>query len=136
MSSFDTAGADVFKEEWFKEAKEPDFGAYYVAVDIWQARQVSQTGGVGMDGISASPYRMGYQLINDATGILIDAFSDVDKVLAYLTSRIEAATQFANESAIRGETAAAMGALETRNLFRSQAELLRTQARHGNHPDC
>ncbi len=49
------------------------------------------------------------------------------KVLAYLTSRIEAATQFANESAIRGETAAAMGALETRNLFRSQAELLRTQ---------
>jgi hypothetical protein len=67
------------------------------------------------------------ELINDATGILIDAFSDVDKVLAYLTSRIEAATQFANESAIRGETAAAMGALETRNLFRSQAELLRTQ---------
>jgi hypothetical protein len=38
--------------------------AMIVAVDIWQARQVSQTGGVGMDGISASPYRMGYQMIN------------------------------------------------------------------------
>jgi hypothetical protein len=38
--------------------------AMIVAVDIWQARQVSQTGGVGMDGITASPYRMGYQLVN------------------------------------------------------------------------
>jgi hypothetical protein len=67
------------------------------------------------------------ELINDATGILIDAFSDVDKVLAYLTERIEAATRFANEAAIRGETSAAMSALESRNLFRSQAEMLRSQ---------
>ena len=35
-----------------------------IAVDIWQARQVSQTGGNGMDGYTPSPYRMGYQLIN------------------------------------------------------------------------
>jgi hypothetical protein len=41
-----------------------------IAVDIWQARQVSQTGGVGMDGISASPYRMGYQLINRVRGLI------------------------------------------------------------------
>jgi len=34
LSSFDTAGADVFKEEWFKLASEPDFGTYYVAVDL------------------------------------------------------------------------------------------------------
>jgi hypothetical protein len=67
------------------------------------------------------------ELINDATGILIDSMSDVEKVLSYLSERIEAATKFANESAIRGETAAAMGALETRNVFRSQAELLRAQ---------
>jgi hypothetical protein len=67
------------------------------------------------------------ELINDATGILIDAFSDVDKVLSYLTERIEAATRFANEAAIRGETSAAMSALESRNLFRSQAEMLRSQ---------
>jgi hypothetical protein len=38
--------------------------AMILAVDIWQSRQVSATGGVGMDGISASPYRMGYQAIN------------------------------------------------------------------------
>ena len=44
--------------------------AMIVAVDVWQARQVSQTGGVGMDGISASPYRMGYQLINRVRGLI------------------------------------------------------------------
>ena len=44
--------------------------AMILAVDIWQARQVSQTGGVGMDGISASPYRMGYQLINRVRGLI------------------------------------------------------------------
>jgi hypothetical protein len=38
--------------------------AMVLAVDIFQARQVSQTGAVGMDGITASPYRMGYQAIN------------------------------------------------------------------------
>ena len=44
--------------------------AMIVAVDIFQARQVSQTGGVGMDGQSASPYRMGYQLINRVRGLI------------------------------------------------------------------
>ena len=44
--------------------------AMIVAVDIWQARQVSQTGGVGMDGITASPYRMGYQLVNRIRGLI------------------------------------------------------------------
>ena len=44
--------------------------AMIIAVDIWQARQVSQTGGVGMDGVSASPYRMGYQLINRVRGLI------------------------------------------------------------------
>jgi hypothetical protein len=44
--------------------------AMILAVDLWQARQVSQTGGVGMDGISASPYRMGYQLINRIRGLI------------------------------------------------------------------
>lgn len=34
LSSFDTAGSDIFKEEWFKLAAEPDFGSYYVAVDL------------------------------------------------------------------------------------------------------
>ena len=44
--------------------------AMVLAVDIFQARQVSQTGGVGMDGISASPYRMGYQMINRIRGLI------------------------------------------------------------------
>ena len=34
LSSFDTAGADVFKEEWFKTAEEPQFGTYIVAIDL------------------------------------------------------------------------------------------------------
>jgi len=44
--------------------------AMIVAVDIWQSRQVSQTGGVGMDGITASPYRMGFQLVNRVRGLI------------------------------------------------------------------
>jgi hypothetical protein len=60
------------------DTKEDDYSAIpaireaamIIAVDIWQARQVSQTGGVGMDGVSASPYRMGYQLINRVRGLI------------------------------------------------------------------
>jgi hypothetical protein len=44
--------------------------AMIIAVDIWQARQVSQTGGVGMDGVSASPYRLGFQLVNRIRGLI------------------------------------------------------------------
>jgi hypothetical protein len=61
-----------------QDTKEDDYSAIpaireaamILAVDIWQARQVSQTGGVGMDGVSASPYRMGYQLINRVRGLI------------------------------------------------------------------
>ena len=61
-----------------QDTKEDDYSAIpaireaamIIAVDIWQARQVSQTGGVGMDGVSASPYRMGYQLINRVRGLI------------------------------------------------------------------
>lgn len=34
LSSFDTSGADVFKEEWFKETEEPQYGSYVVAIDL------------------------------------------------------------------------------------------------------
>ncbi len=44
--------------------------ACQIALDLFFKRQVSQTGGVGMDGISASPYRMGYQLINRVRGLI------------------------------------------------------------------
>jgi hypothetical protein len=61
-----------------QDTKEDDYSAIpaireaamILAVDIFQARQVSQTGGVGMDGISASPYRMGYQMINRIRGLI------------------------------------------------------------------
>jgi phage terminase large subunit-like protein len=45
LASFDTAGADVFKEEWFKEAKEPQYGAYYVAVDLAGFEDVAKNAG-------------------------------------------------------------------------------------------
>lgn len=33
-ASFDNAGSDVFKPEWWKESKEPKFGEYIVAIDL------------------------------------------------------------------------------------------------------
>ena len=44
--------------------------AMILAVDIWQARQVSQTGGVTVDGFSPSPYRMGNSMIGKIRGLL------------------------------------------------------------------
>ena len=41
-----------------------------LAVDIWQARQVSQTGGVSIDGFSPSPYRMGNSMIGKIRGLI------------------------------------------------------------------
>lgn len=34
LSSFDTTGADVFKQEWIKRSEEPTNGSYVVAIDI------------------------------------------------------------------------------------------------------
>jgi hypothetical protein len=45
-------------------------GAMILAVDIWQARQVSQTGGMGLDGMTLSPYRMGNSMIGKIRGLL------------------------------------------------------------------
>jgi hypothetical protein len=41
-----------------------------LAVDIFQARQVSQTGGVTIDGFSPSPYRMGNSMIGKVRALL------------------------------------------------------------------
>jgi hypothetical protein len=41
-----------------------------LAVDIWQARQVSQTGGVSVDGFTPSPWRMGNSLMSKVRGLL------------------------------------------------------------------
>jgi predicted phage terminase large subunit-like protein len=34
MASFNNAGSDIFKEEWIKYGAEPQYGSYYVAVDL------------------------------------------------------------------------------------------------------
>lgn len=44
--------------------------AMILAVDIFQARQVSQTGGVSVDNFNPSPYRMGNTLIGKIRGLL------------------------------------------------------------------
>jgi len=44
--------------------------AMMLAVDIWQARQVSQTGGVSPDGFTPNPWRMGNSLMAKTRGLL------------------------------------------------------------------
>lgn len=34
LSSFDTSGADVFKQEWIKKSEEPSNGSYVIAIDL------------------------------------------------------------------------------------------------------
>jgi len=34
MASFDSAGTDIFKEEWFKTGKKPTYGSYIIAGDV------------------------------------------------------------------------------------------------------
>jgi hypothetical protein len=41
-----------------------------IAVDIWQARQLSNAGGVSPDGFTPSPYRLGNTLLARVRGIL------------------------------------------------------------------
>lgn len=45
LSSFDTAGTDVFKSEWFKTAEEPQYGEYVVAIDLAGFEDVAKNAG-------------------------------------------------------------------------------------------
>jgi hypothetical protein len=42
MASFDNAGSDVFKEEWLKYGKEPEYGSYYIACDLAGFEEVAK----------------------------------------------------------------------------------------------
>lgn len=42
LSSFDTSGADVFKEHWFKTGSEPQYGSYFVAIDLAGFEEVAK----------------------------------------------------------------------------------------------
>ncbi len=73
-----------------------------------------------------SGVNMAASAVTDATGIFIDSMSDVTRVIKYLQERINAANEFANQSAIAGRTAEAMSAVNLRNQFRSQLGLIQT----------
>ena len=45
LASFDNAGSDVFKEEWFKTASEPKHGDYVVAIDLAGFEEVGKNAG-------------------------------------------------------------------------------------------
>jgi phage terminase large subunit-like protein len=45
LSSFDNAGADLFKEDWFKLEKEPQYGQYVVAIDLAGFEEVGKNAG-------------------------------------------------------------------------------------------
>ena len=42
LASFSNAGADVFKEEWIKYGEEPEYGSYFVAVDLAGFEEVAK----------------------------------------------------------------------------------------------
>ena len=42
LASFDNAGSDLFKEEWIKYGEEPDYGSYFVAVDLAGFEEVAK----------------------------------------------------------------------------------------------
>jgi phage terminase large subunit-like protein len=45
LSSFDNAGADLFKEDWFKLAEEPQYGQYVIAIDLAGFEEVGKNAG-------------------------------------------------------------------------------------------
>jgi hypothetical protein len=42
MASFSNAGSDIFKEEWVKRGEEPQYGSYFVAVDLAGFEEVAK----------------------------------------------------------------------------------------------
>lgn len=45
LSSFDNAGADIFKEEWIKYGPEPTYGSFVIAIDLAGFEQVAKNAG-------------------------------------------------------------------------------------------
>lgn len=42
MASFDNAGSDIFKDDWVKYGEEPEYGSYFVAVDLAGFEEVAK----------------------------------------------------------------------------------------------
>ena len=69
MPSGTAVGADT-KTQAYSANPSVREAAMIMAVDIWQARQVSQTGGSTTDPFSPSPYRMGNTMIGKIRGLI------------------------------------------------------------------
>ena len=54
LSSFDNAGADVFKAEWFKTAEEPQYGSYVIAIDLAGFEEVGKNAGAAKNRLDES----------------------------------------------------------------------------------
>jgi predicted phage terminase large subunit-like protein len=42
MASFTNAGSDIFKEEWIKYGQEPEYGSYFIAIDLAGFEEVAK----------------------------------------------------------------------------------------------
>ena len=62
-------GADT-KSQAYASTPAVREAAMILACDVWQARQVSQAGGLSVDGFSPAPYRMGNGLIGKIRGLI------------------------------------------------------------------
>jgi hypothetical protein len=67
---YGSASGPAFKTAAYNVVPAITQAAMIIAVDCFQARQVSQNGGNGMDGVSPNRYAMGYQLINRVRGLI------------------------------------------------------------------
>ena len=63
------AGADT-KETGYAETPAIRQAALMLAVDVWQSRQAPSSGGVSVDGISPSPYRLGNTMLAKVRGLI------------------------------------------------------------------
>ena len=72
-------GADTKTASYVNTASVRE-AAMILAVDIFQARQVSQTGGVSVDNFAPSPYRMGNTLIGKIRGLLAPYMSPMSMI--------------------------------------------------------
>ena len=62
-------GADT-KETGYAATPAINQAALMLAVDIWQARQAPSSGGVSVDGVTPSPYRLGNTMLAKVRGLI------------------------------------------------------------------
>ena len=62
-------GADT-KETGYAATPAINQAALMLAVDVWQARQAPSSGGVSVDGVTPSPYRLGNTMLAKVRGLI------------------------------------------------------------------